>query len=1029
MVTYSRGYKFKFYLNARHMMKINNMESKIHPHTWELVMYIDKKSDIFIPFTDIENYIQKILSVYEGKFINEIPPFDTIVPSMENMCEVFSLKLRELLDNQGWEFERLEISENPSRTYFVFNSTKNIETTYNANNDSAFGSSILLDNGTGKYLGDYAEVAASIEQPADQFIKAGNKTKDVVKNNQSSSNSKEEDKSKKKKKSKPAKEEGNKQKEKPKMSNFHFILLSILIIIVASLVTLWWMTREGSYPWGSDSWGHLFKAESLYNDVSKGNIFPIYTELWYNGMQPFRYWGPVTYYIFVIFEFMAKGNIFTAYNMFLIFVFVFGAFSWILWGIKAKRRWLGLVISLLWLFLPENLSILIAAGNFPRYIVSSMFPYLFYVAWCYLEERNKKAAVIIPLWIGLMTVTHLMITAMSLVSLFMFAFIYMLINKKFRETMELLGMSFVGILIAGLWIYPALKGGMMSIDQTQMIHMLTYNLSESLNPFYRFTNLESFYFGLSILLASIFGILFAEKRSKIGFGITILIFLGTTKALVPLLIKMPLSQLFWMVRFTPMAMALFFFGMLMWKKLRKEVLIVIMLLVSIDCALSFKALGHAAQFPEELKGVMDIAIESATQRVAVLDASEFGGFPSYYLSYNEKGKTTQQVFGWAYQGAVTAPNIVCINTALEKGFYPFLFDRCLELGSDTLVVKKNKLKYNVEFIQKASQFGYKLIHQTDRALVLKYSVNGKFGTQVQYEGLGIGKFANNMAYIFPKFEIAKSLFLDDYTEEQLSKYKVIFLSGFKYKNKTSAESLVKKLSEKGVKVIVDLTGVEQDLYSSRASFLQVISEPVTFIDSYPEFKVYNSNHILQKNMPQEYDEWRTMYLENLDKVDGSAVFENQNLSFIGTKINSNIVFIGFNLPFFALETGDNGAIEILEKVIGMKANSLPERQVVGVDVRVENGNILIQSSESKTITGLAYLDSFNISKESYEQVHNLILMNGKELKFSFSYPYFNEGLILSVIGVLSFILITASNILLTIPVRLKMFILKVSEGS
>ena len=68
--------------------------------------------------------------------------------------------------------------------------------------------------------------------------------------------------------------------------------------------------------------------------------------------------------------------------------------------------------------------------------------------------------------------------------------------------------------------------------------------------------------------------------------------------------------------------------------------------------------------------------EVTTQRLANYDISKFGSFPSYYLTTGDE--KIQYSYGWAWQGAATSSNIVLQNTALERGYFNFLFDRSLK---------------------------------------------------------------------------------------------------------------------------------------------------------------------------------------------------------------------------------------------------------------------------------------------------------------------------------------------------------------
>ena len=116
----SRTYCFKFYLNSSHSLYDDNG----HSHTWELEIHINNKDDKYIVFTELENLTNKYISQFEGKYLNEYPPFDVIPPIMENMGDVFAYQLNDILEKYDLSLKKLAISENPSRTYILDNDDK-----------------------------------------------------------------------------------------------------------------------------------------------------------------------------------------------------------------------------------------------------------------------------------------------------------------------------------------------------------------------------------------------------------------------------------------------------------------------------------------------------------------------------------------------------------------------------------------------------------------------------------------------------------------------------------------------------------------------------------------------------------------------------------------------------------------------------------------------------------------------------------------------------------------------------------------
>jgi 6-pyruvoyltetrahydropterin/6-carboxytetrahydropterin synthase len=112
-------YKFKFYLNASHSIYINGNQGKKHPHTWEITMHMLKMKNEFIEFSYIETQIEEVLFVYQDKFLNDIQPFNTINPTLENIAIYLKDEICNLLNRENWILLYFEVSETPTRSYII----------------------------------------------------------------------------------------------------------------------------------------------------------------------------------------------------------------------------------------------------------------------------------------------------------------------------------------------------------------------------------------------------------------------------------------------------------------------------------------------------------------------------------------------------------------------------------------------------------------------------------------------------------------------------------------------------------------------------------------------------------------------------------------------------------------------------------------------------------------------------------------------------------------------------------------------
>ena len=114
-----REYHFKFYLNANHSIIINGMQGQTHPHTWEFVIRVLIQREGFVEFNVYEKEVSKFFEQYQNKNLNDIPPFDKLIPTLETMVEYFGERIRILMREVGGELLQIEGSETPTRSYCI----------------------------------------------------------------------------------------------------------------------------------------------------------------------------------------------------------------------------------------------------------------------------------------------------------------------------------------------------------------------------------------------------------------------------------------------------------------------------------------------------------------------------------------------------------------------------------------------------------------------------------------------------------------------------------------------------------------------------------------------------------------------------------------------------------------------------------------------------------------------------------------------------------------------------------------------
>lgn len=114
-----REYRLKFYLNMRHYIIINDAKGETHPHTWEFALDIKFSRNSFVEFNIFEEGISKFLEQFQNKILNEVEPFDSMMPTLENVTDYFTEEFFKIIYKTGGMLTCVEASETPTRSYIV----------------------------------------------------------------------------------------------------------------------------------------------------------------------------------------------------------------------------------------------------------------------------------------------------------------------------------------------------------------------------------------------------------------------------------------------------------------------------------------------------------------------------------------------------------------------------------------------------------------------------------------------------------------------------------------------------------------------------------------------------------------------------------------------------------------------------------------------------------------------------------------------------------------------------------------------
>ncbi|MBR6329561.1 MAG: 6-carboxytetrahydropterin synthase [Lachnospiraceae bacterium] len=113
-------YRYKFYLNANHFVVIGGRKGAPHSHCFELTIEIASVAGHeTVAFESIERAIDALLMPYQNNLLNDIEPFNDIVPTLENICAYFKDEISRILLEMNWVLMSIEVSETPSRSFVM----------------------------------------------------------------------------------------------------------------------------------------------------------------------------------------------------------------------------------------------------------------------------------------------------------------------------------------------------------------------------------------------------------------------------------------------------------------------------------------------------------------------------------------------------------------------------------------------------------------------------------------------------------------------------------------------------------------------------------------------------------------------------------------------------------------------------------------------------------------------------------------------------------------------------------------------
>lgn len=114
----------KTFSSAHRLRNYNGQCEAVHGHNWKVEVFVRAKDPnplgLAMDFKDLKDITRNILSDLDHKYLNEVPPFDKINPSSENIARYLYDRLKAEIQEPGVSVSKISVweSDNAVASYF-----------------------------------------------------------------------------------------------------------------------------------------------------------------------------------------------------------------------------------------------------------------------------------------------------------------------------------------------------------------------------------------------------------------------------------------------------------------------------------------------------------------------------------------------------------------------------------------------------------------------------------------------------------------------------------------------------------------------------------------------------------------------------------------------------------------------------------------------------------------------------------------------------------------------------------------------
>jgi uncharacterized membrane protein len=726
-----------------------------------------------------------------------------------------------------------------------------------------------------------------------------------------------------------------------------------------------WLVRpilvQDGLPWGTDVHGHLARVWYVAKSIKEVGAFPSWFPYWYNGTPLLQYYPPLTTYLMLPIQ-LIFNDVTITYKVFVLaMLFLSGAFTYQILFSRFGKTW-ALLAAMIYISAPYTFYAIFDEGNLPKVMAIAVIPLILELNLRFMKNGNRGTYMALIFSTVVLLVTH---HQQAIMVFLIFGLVSLLLidqnsDSKFRFGM-IIGSYAFSILLSAVWLIPALT----HIDYPNVPNLSLlpervplYSIGwRALSPVTRVENIESVYVGFSLVILATIAVFIVRSRQSfalfIGAMVSIALAFGVNN---PIYQYLPFNESFLPERFLHIATLLFAvlianYGQLMIdQKLKREFQILVLIGAGIISVVDFSTywgLPKIADYPEVRNALNEVPRDLNSSRLDVR-SSEGSIWSLLPLTQGDKHLT----FGWSIETTPHQSTFSQINLAIRRGFPEFVPRNYFLWNVDTSVIASEE----TSIIETLLESGYRETGSTGRSVVLTNSAKPALFKKLASNSIVIGRGAHSTSTVLPWMSYGVSWNVDDYDQQYLQQFDLIYLYDFRYDNIFELENSIREWIQNGKTIVLDLTAMQDNnIFGVEANLIELPNTPRFNLGPEADFEI---DTVAEEPFVYQGDPWRGVSYSGLDG-EILSVFDvsGNQASVVGYKElpEGRVYYLGLNWISHIMDSRDQSAITFLTDFL-QRADPYQE----------------IQLPEISTITSDQPSDKWSFTYEADQKLNALI---------------------------------------------------------